>query len=291
MNQFQKTVKYLAMAFAIFLTCTIIYLVISTIGFAVNIFDFAGNWTPSKKDNKNTLSGESFTDTYDDIEKIYIEHGVGKLTIKPSDTEGVSVYISDLEDYYKVTNTKKTLKVENKFNKDNFFDFGFRARPSQQVEVIINLPEDYGLKDLDIQAGAGEIILEDFVTGNLSINAGAGAISVAKVVAGHTDIVGGVGELKFRDVEFNSGDISTGVGRLNFSGELKGQHTIEAGVGEINFDIQGKLEDYDLSIDKGLGKIQVNGKGYKDVNFSQSQTDNSLDISGGVGSININFTE
>lgn len=291
MNQFQKTVKYLAMAFAIFLTCTIIYMIISTIGFTVNIFNFGGNWIRTSKDNKNIVSGESFTATYDDIEKIYIDHGVGKLTIRPGDTDDVSVYISDLENYYKVTNTKKTLKVENKFNIDNFFNFGFRERSSHQVEVIINLPEDYGLRDLEIQAGAGEIILEDFVTENLSIKAGAGAISVKKVVADHTDIGGGVGELRFEDVEFNRGDISTGVGRLIFSGKLKGQHTIEAGVGEINLDIQGKLEDYDLSINKGLGEIRVNGKGYKDVNFSQSQTDNSLDISGGVGSININFTE
>jgi len=164
------------MAFAIFLTCTIIYMIISTIGFTVNIFNFGGNWIRTSKDNKNTVSGESFTATYDDIEKIYIDHGVGKLTIRPGDTDDVSVYISDLENYYKVTNTKKTLKVENKFNIDNFFNFGFRERSSHQVEVIINLPEDYGLRDLEIQAGAGEIILEDFVTENLSIKAGAGAI-------------------------------------------------------------------------------------------------------------------
>lgn len=291
MNQFQKVVKYLAMAFAIFLTCTIIYLVISTIGFAVNIFSFGGNWILSNKDNSNIVSEESFTDTYDDIEKIYIDHGVGKLTIKPSDTDDVSVHISGLENYYKVSNIKKILKVENQFNIDSFFDFGFRDRSLHQEEVIINLPENYELRDLDIQAGAGEIILEDFVTENLNINASAGAISVTKVVAGNTDIGGGVGELKFRDVEFNSGDIDVGVGSLNFSGKLQGRHTIDAGVGEINLDIQGKLEAYDLSIDKGLGEVKVNGKRYTDVNFSQGQTDNSLDISGGLGSININFTE
>lgn len=292
MNQFQKTIKYLAMAFAIFLTCVIIYLTLSTIGFLVGVFNFGENWVSNnEKNNSNLVSEENFTATYDDIKKIEIKHGVGRFTIKSADTNEASVHISGSEDYYKVTNFDNTLKVENKSNFRRFFDFGFRERSLEEVELTIYLPENYELKDLDIRAGAGEIVLEDFDTQNLNIEAGAGRISITNVVADYSDIDGGVGELNFRDVEFNSGDIDSGVGRLNFSGKLHGKHTIDAGVGEINLDIKGKIDDYDLSIDKGLGGIKINGKAYKDINTSKSETSNSLHINGGLGNINIDFWE
>lgn len=292
MNQFQKTMKYLAIAFAIFLTITIIYLIISSIGFVVNIFDFGDNWTSSNKNNSSNVNEKVFTYGEADLEKVYIDHGVGKLTIKPSltdDLDDLSVIILGTEDYYRVSYSDKTLKVEDKTN--DFFDIKLKKRLKQQVEVIIYLPKDHKLTDLDVQAGAGSIILEDFATENLNIKAGAGVISATKVMADYSNVDGGVGELNFKDVEFNSGDIDMGVGSLNFSGILQGRHTIDAGIGELNLDIKGDLEDYNLDIEKGLGEIKINGKRFKEIDFSQSQNGNDLDISGGIGSINIDFRE
>lgn len=291
MNQFQKNIKYLAMALAIFLTVSIIYSMIAILAFATSIFglnDFLGSVNDNEK--IDYTSEDSFTQSYDNIDRINISHGAGKLIVKSSDdTDKVLVSLSNNKDEYKVSTSKGTLRLENKSKINNIFSFG--GKKKHGVDLTISLPKNYNLEELEIDAGAGKIDLEGFNTDKLYINAGAGDITVTKVQASDIELDGGIGQTTFKDVLFNKGDIDTGVGNINFTGKLIGRHKINSGIGEVNLNLKGKLQDYDLKIDKGLGEIRINGQKFKNVDLRQLNTDNEIDINGGIGSININFTE
>ena len=52
----------------------------------------------------------------------------------------------------------------------------------------------------------------------------------------------------------------------------------------------GNKDDYKLDLEKGLGSITVDGKDVSDFGSSGNGT-NKVDISGGIGAINVRFEE
>lgn len=293
MNQFQKTVKYLAMGFAIFLTVVIISGIVSAMAlvFSIfNVFNFGENMMSKKhhKGSEITLD-DGELESFKNINNIYISHGVGSLRVTSGDTDEVRVYVEDEDNDYRINVSGDTLNIKRGKQFNNFFDFNWNE--TFKSEVIVTLPKDYNLEKLDIDGGAGDINIEEFSADYLSVDAGAGRMSIKNVKALKVDINGGAGELRFSDVEFNDSKIDSGVGLVDFDGIMLGKNEINAGVGEIKIDIYGNVDDYHIKTDKGLGNIRVNGQDYDDSEFRKGNPDNGLDISGGVGNIEVNFLE
>lgn len=289
MNQFQKIIKYLSMAAAIFLSVFIIYSIVSFITMFFGVLDISDYWpdnTPLNEEVTDELVGDSFL-TFDNVEGIRIKHVAGSLTIKEGDVEKVKVSSENSQKGYEIHDKDGTLIISDKLKMRGFFKyFGPRQRTNN---LTIYLPKNYNLEKLEIEAGAGRVILEDFTANTLFMNAGAGAVSAKNIKANKTDLTGGVGSLDLIDVEFENGNIDCGVGKVYISGKLIANSKINSGVGEVILDLFGQLEDYNLLIEKGLGAISINGKEYQNVDFKENKADNTLEIKGGIGKIDINF--
>lgn len=123
---------------------------------------------------------------------------------------------------------------------------------------------------IDFELGAGEVTIESLIaTSDAALDGGAGKITVT----------GG---------ELHNLDLAMGVGQLNLTSALTGDCSFDLGIGDSNITVIGDRENYKLSIEKGIGSITVDGAGVSNLK-EQGSNQNSIDVSGGIGAVNLNF--
>ena len=276
MNEFQKVIKYLAMGFAIFLTVTIIG------GIATGIFALTGVF------NGVATRGDAvdINKSFDDITSISIDHGVGTLKVRTGDSDKVEVIAKNVSEHYtieKSLNGTLTLKNKSRYWFWNWFDGNFKS------DITVYLPEGFVAERFIIDAGAGDVNIEDLEANELEINGGAGNIRGNNIIAHTVDIDGGVGNINFKQVVLNDTTIDSGLGNVDIEGTLSGKTDIDCGVGNVDLDLKGTIDDYKIKVEKGLGNIKINGEKYSNINWNSLNAKNFMDIDGGVGDININF--
>jgi DUF4097 and DUF4098 domain-containing protein YvlB len=278
MNEFQKVIKYLAIAFAVFLTVTIITGIASAVIAIVGV---------------TTVNHEEIVDynkSFDDVRSLVVENGVGKLTIKSTDSDQVTVEGTNVnESFVAEKSFSGELKIKSKFNFWNMFNSGKDF--NQNSTIIIYLPSSFEADKVEIDAGAGNVNIEGLKTDKLDINAGVGDVYGENIYADNVSLDGGVGEITLENVELNDVDIDAGVGNIEVQGKITGRSEIDAGVGNIDLDITGSPNDYELKVDKGIGDIYIDGDKYSSLKWNNITAEYSMDINGGVGNIRLDFKE
>lgn len=276
MNEFQKIVKYCAMAFAAFLAFTIIT------GIVTALLAITGLLSDS------TGARAEINKSFDNVKSLNIEHEVGTLNIKQGNGNEVVVEAANVNDNIKIEkNLSGELKIKNNFRFWNIFNGGIGSNSV----ITIYVPQDFIVDKVKLEAGAGNINIEDIQTQELDLEAGVGDIFGKRIKADQVKMDGGVGDIYFEDVNFNDIDIDSGVGDIEVQGFLYGKNKIDCGVGDITLDLAQTVDDYNLKVNKGLGSIYVDGKKYSDINWNNITAENTLKISGGIGDIEINFDE
>ena len=125
----------------------------------------------------------------------------------------------------------------------------------------------------------------------LSLDLGAGEVTIDKLTAGSSaKINGGAGQLTINGGGLANLDFDMGVGKVVLTSALTGEGKIDYGVGELCLTLIGSAEDYRIELDKGIGEALLDGQKMAD-DTVYGQGENTLEIDGGVGSMNIRFTE
>ncbi|HWT74060.1 MAG TPA: DUF4097 family beta strand repeat-containing protein [Mobilitalea sp.] len=280
MSSFQKTIKYIAIAFAVFLAVVIIS-VIANAAFAV-VSAVSGGIEYSTKNEKMV----DFTENFTDVKSLNIENATGKLIIKTGDSIKVEAE-NVTEDFVAKVNSNGTLTISDSQNKGHFLWFNINGFQDPNSVVTLYLPSDFVAKDTNINSGAGSVTVEGLHSGYLMISAGAGNISGDGVSAEKVKIDGGVGSVTLQNVNFSDADFNCGVGSLDIQGVLLGNNKIDCGVGGVDLDLTGNVDDYDLDINSGIGTIRLNGDKISDEYMSNKDAANSIKIDGGVGDVKI----
>lgn len=285
MNSFQKAVKYCAIAFAIALSITIIFGIVSAVGAIVSVatgdafFHDGGDTVDFDKE----FTGEN-------ISSLDIDISAGTLRIETGDTFRVEAK-NVPEDFQAEVSGDGTLAVDQTKNGIYFWGFHFRGASSPNARIIVYLPENFVAKDATISTGAGSVSVERLHSENLTVSTGTGGITGKDMTAKRADIDGGVGSGNFDGVSFTDADIKCGVGSLKLKGELLGDTSVDCGIGEVRLDLRGNAKDYDLDVDSGIGAIRVNGEKIKDEYKSNRNAVNSIEVDGGIGTVDINFDD
>lgn len=272
MTSAQKVIKYLAIAFAIFLIITIISGILSAL--------YGLSWILGlKKDNEAVQSGDIITTNFDnnDIKKLDIDVAYSNLTIK----NGESFKIE--------TNSKNIISKQNN-EKLQIEEKSYKWFSNHNDEILtIYIPEDLEFEKVEIDTGAGKIYIENVTTEKFEFDLGAGETQIDTLnVFKDCNINGGAGKLTISNGEINDLDFDMGVGETNLTATLIGKNEIDAGIGKLNINLQENKELYKISVDKGLGSIKIDGKEITD-NKVYGDGENYIDIDGGIGSIDINF--
>lgn len=270
MSSFQRVIKYLAIALAVF----IIINILSAIYFGISAFAgiFYNNSGSYITDKLNTLSVQD-----EDISIFDIDVDATKLIIQ----KGSGFQVETNNQNIKSTQRNGRLLLEEKTH--NLF------RTSKNSELVVTIPEEMIFDEVSIETGAGVVQIETLTTKKLELDLGAGKVSIDNlVVTEKTEINGGAGEINILTGKIQQLDLDIGVGKFTLTSELTGRSKIDAGVGEVVLNLLGTLEDYQIEVEKGIGSIEIDGQSVADGSIVGSGT-TPLKIDGGVGKIEVNF--
>jgi len=265
-----KIIKYFAIGFACFLIISIISLIMYGIISFGNIFFPSDNDKTKKEDFK-------VIEVSNNIESLDMEI-IGTNIIIKGDTnlkiETNNKYIETKETNNKlsITETKHSL-INNSDNSD----------------LIIYIPSNYIFDNISIENGAGKIEAQTLQTKKLNLDLGAGKVDINNLtVTNNLDLDGGAGEIIITNGAINNLDLDMGVGKLTLTSIITGNSEIDAGIGDLELNLIGTREDYKIKLDKGIGNATLNQEKMKD-NTYYGTGSNIIDISGGIGSIEINI--
>lgn len=265
MNTTQKVIKYLALAFAIFLCIGIISSICGALGLAFHIFhghDVVGNM------RDYAIHGE--------ITELKVDLSAAELYIQRGDT----FLVQSNHEYLSVKEDDGTLNISEKRILLSF---------SKTAQVTIFVPEDVTFDTVKIDTGAGNVQLQALSTDELELDLGAGKTVIDDLtVYDEAEIGGGAGKLTITNSHLNGVHLDMGAGKLELTAAMTGDSSIDCGVGAVELTLLGRESEYQIELDKGIGSATLEGKSMQDDHIYGSG-DNYLEIDGGVGSVQIQF--
>lgn len=164
---------------------------------------------------------------------------------------------------------------------------------SNYTNAILTLyvPNGVVFNDVDIETGAAKMTVDTLSASSVELKLGAGDVRFESLNASsEVDIDGGAGQITIVSGTLNDLSLEMGMGELNLTAAVFGESDLKFGVGESNVTLLGSKDDYKVDIEKGIGKITVDGKTVTDFG-SSGNGQNHIEIEGGVGAINLNFKE
>lgn len=266
MSGVQKAIKYAAIAFGIFLIVSIAGGLLSILGF----FHLLGDG--------DVLDTPRTYPIAQDVNSLELDISAARLRIVQGDSFCLESNLEKLEILQE--NGKLTIRESGK----SWFSLGFDGA------VTLTVPEDCVLEDVQISTGAGEVNVEGLTAREVELSLGAGKAELQGLTALDSGkLKGGAGKITLENAALHNFRLELGVGTLDFSGSLTGTGTLDCGVGSVEMHLAGSQEDYTFSVEKGLGKISIADHSASDGEVVGSGS-NALTVSGGIGSIRIDFT-
>lgn len=273
MTAAQKVIKYIAIALAIF----IIVNIASALLFGLNMFsNFLGLTKGDNTTNRNTSNDivSNFEDSQ--ITSLKIDLAYANLTVKTGDQFKTETNSNKVE----CKRSGNQLLIREKgldwFSKDN------------NRNIVITIPKDILLDNVKIEAGAGELQIEELNTKNLNLQMGAGKLTVQNLKATQkARIEGGAGKVEVLSGSINNLDLEMGVGTFKLVSTLQGNNKIEAGIGKLDLDLTDDLENYTIRVERGIGAVKINGKEVSSDRTTHGTGATNIKVEGGIGNIDI----
>ena len=267
MTNFQKTVKYIAMAFAIFLTVSIIGGILSMFGLFGGFF---GGDAVTEDIKTYSVSSE--------IQRLEVTINAADFTIKQGESFSVASNLKHLtvEDKNGVLTIKETRKFAHTYT---------------GAILTLYIPADTVFEKANIITGAGRLTVDSLSASTMNFELGAGEVTIDTLVAtSDIDIDGGAGKITISGGTLHNLDLDMGVGQLNLTATLTGNCSLNSGIGEMNITLLGSKDDYKLELEKGIGNISVDGDNISG-NSNIGNGTNEVEIHGGIGAINVKFKD
>lgn len=272
MKQAQKIIKYVAIAFGLYLAINIIGWIV--FGFTMLLgIDIAG-------DIFTGVGTElvEYGQVFSDIEELDIEIDFADFEIKNGEELKVE---GQIHKDFKIKVENKTLKIE-----DNGKKWIFSSNKAAKLTLYV--PEELVFNKAEIEIGAGATNIEKLNVEHLDLNLGAGAVKIENCEAEKTDIECGAGKVEIKNSSLKNLKLETGVGEFSYSGYILENSNIECGIGKLTLDLEGGKDLYSIQAEHGIGEIKLNGSKIED-NRAKGSGENKIKIEGGIGEIQINM--
>ena len=191
------------------------------------------------------------TDIYeieDACQNVDLEFGAGVLEIYYDDVEDIVVKATNIEDI-SVGVKNGILKIG--FESDADIDIG--EAEDRKLEIII--PSEMQFKEVDMEIGASQAVIEDLVADEVSISVGAGQATIEKMTVNNLDV--------------------------------------EAGIGQVSIILNGAQEEYNYNVECGIGSVKVGDATYggfaAEDSVKREGATKEINVECGVGEVSILF--
>lgn len=275
MTTTQKIIKYLAIAFALFLVISIFSIIF---GLSREIISSINN---DKKESELLEEYTIISNNVNNIESFKIDIFNDDIEIKEGETFEVKTNDPDVKFYHE--NSKVKIKTDKTFS--------WHLSNSSRGTIIIYLPNEFNISELDLNLGAGKIDIDKIFVETLLMDLGAGTMTAKEInVYEKATINGGAGNINIYSGTINNINLKLGAGNASIQSDLTGSNTLTTGVGKLNLGLSRSKDNYKFDISKGLGNIILNDFDVsEDILIGDGET--KIKISGAVGNIIINTAE
>lgn len=266
MSSMQQLIKLVAIALAVCLIVSIIF------GIFMGITAIFGI-----KESDVVIYDELVTlyESDESLDVLDININASKLVIK----QGDKVLVQTNNSYVKCSASLDKLIVKEESH-GLVFD--------SDTVVIIYIPHFVEFENVNIYTGAGKVEVEKIIAQNLNFEFGAGEAILQNIVAKSVSMNTGAGKVIVENGVLENAHLDLGVGETSITAKFLGTSTIDTGVGKLKLNIIGESEDYTISVNKGLGKIDVFGNNVKDKSII-GMGENKIELSAGIGDIEVNI--
>lgn len=275
MTTTQKIIKYLAIAFALFLVISIFSIIF---GLSREIISSINS---DKKDSKLLEEYTTISNNVNNIESFKIDISNDNIEIKEGEKFEVKTNDPDVKFYHE--NSKVKIKTDKTFS--------WHLSNSSRGTIIIYLPNEFNITELDLNLGAGKIDIDKIFVETLLMDLGAGTMTAKEInVYEKATINGGTGNINIYSGTINNLNLKLDAGNASIQSDLTGSNTLTTGVGKLNLGLSRSKDNYKFDISKGLGNIILNDFDVsEDILIGDGET--IIKISGAVGNIIINTAE
>ena len=158
-------------------------------------------------------------------------------------------------------------------------------------KVIITVPDNFLLDIVEIDITSGSIKIDKLETKRLNLDLGSGTTKINNLlVTDKTKIDCGSGKFLLNNGNLSNLNLDAGLGDTILNTKIIGNSNIETDIGKLELNLIGSLNDYELTIDKGVGSIKLNNETLKDKSVVGTGN-NYLLIEGGIGLTSITTSE
>lgn len=275
MTTAQKIIKYLAIAFALYLVISIFSIIF---GLSHEIISSINN---DKKESKLLEEYTTISNNVNNIESFKIDISNDDIEIKEGEKFEVKTNDPDVKFYHE--NSIVKIKSDKTFS--------WHLSNSSRGTIIIYLPNEFNISELDLNLGAGKIDIDKIFVETLLMDLGAGTMTAKEInVYEKATINGGAGNINIYSGTINNLNLKLGAGNASIQSDLTGSNTLTTGVGKLNLGLSRSKDNYKFDISKGLGNIILNDFDVsEDILIGDGET--KIKISGAVGNIIINTAE
>lgn len=275
MTTTQKIIKSLAIAFALFLVISIFSIIF---GLSREIISSINN---DKKESELLEEYTTISNNVNNIESFKIDISNDDIEIKEGEKFEVKTNDPNVKFYHE--NSKVKIKADKTFS--------WHISNSSRGTIVIYLPNEFKISELDLNLGAGKIDIDKIFVETLLMDLGAGTMTAKEInVYEKATINGGAGNINIYSGTINNLNLKLGAGNASIQSDLTGSNTLTTGVGKLNLGLSRSKDNYKFDISKGLGNIILN-----DFNVSEDTLigdgETKIKISGAVGNIIINTAE
>lgn len=237
MSEAQKIIKYLAIAFAIFLIVTIFS---GIAGGIYGLFTLGDGFISNQNIEEKCKNTEEYC--------LQINLAASNLTIKT----GESLKVDTKNDKIETTIDGNKLIITEKGR--HLFD------SYDDRDVILYLPESSIYDQMYISGGAGSIKIETLKTKNLEMSLGVGGSEIAVLEAEKANISTGIGDTRIDSLEVKDAKISAGIGKTTVGLKSKAEdYSIEVSKGIGSITLNGSSVSDDDTIGSGARKLDISG--------------------------------
>ena len=256
------------MAFAIFLTFTIISRITNGIYSLISVFsDSSGNGDVRVLWNNDNTNIDDI-----DIDLIY-----NNLNIKVGDKFSVETNSKNVK--YTIQDSTLIVKENRKI---------WNSSNNKKDELTIYIPSNIVLNKIDIDMGAGTLNIENMNTRKLALDLGTGSTLIKDIYSDNTNINTGAGSFTIVNGNINDLDLDVGVGKTNITSMITGNSTIDIGIGSLSLNLIGN--NYIFKVNKGIGKMLIDNKEVSD-NEVLGMGSNTIKLNGGIGDTTVTLNK
>ena len=206
-----------------------------------------------------------------------IDVSAGNLTF----TEGDAFNVDYDDGVIVVRESGDTLLIENKYDHPT-------ASQRRRMDVTVTVPVGYVFNDVDVELGAGKLIVHTLRAEGLEMELGAGSASIDDIhISGSASIREGAGELNVKSGEIHNLDLQCGAGATRVSAAVTGTSRVVAAVGAVDLNFTGDKASYTVAFRMGLGACYYDGEKIAR-SGEYGAGPNRIDINGGLGVMRVN---